>query len=122
METMDWDNLQLDGHGNLVDVTQKAEPGPPPDMTWTRLDLWAMTGPIFGRYVSVSDCYGIEDNLVVVSDVFTDDAGAWVHLVTMERFRLWEKEPESTRSRTPTPARAVLAKRVWVMHEKPAER
>lgn len=118
---MSWDDVQFDARGNLVDVTRPAEPGPPPDFTWTQLELVALTGePILGRLVSVSDHRGVEHNLVVVSEVFTDDSGSWVRLVTHECFAAWGRLPQGTRPRTATPARAVPARHVWVMHEKPA--
>lgn len=122
MSTYSWDDIAFDARGELVDVTQRREPGPPPDTTWTRLDMWALTGdPIFGKVVAVSDHRGIEYNLVVASEIFTDTTGAWVHLVDYERFCQWGRIPPKTRPRTPTPARAVLAKHVWVGHDRPAE-
>lgn len=119
---MSWDDLQIDAHGRLVDVTQRAEPGPPPDLTWVELELYALTvATIFGRGVTVSDHRGVEHNLVAASEIFTDGAGAWVHLVTYDHFCAWGRIPADQRPRTPTPARAVAAKHVWVMHEKPTQ-
>lgn len=114
-----WGDVQFDARGRLVDVTQRVDPGPPPDMTWTSLDLWALTdAKIFGKVVSVSDHRGVEHNLVVASEIFTDESGAWVRLVTYDTFTSWGKLPAAERPGTPTPARAVPAKTVWVMHEK----
>ena len=123
-DVSDWGHVQFDARGRLVDVTQRVEPGPPPDMTWTVLELYALTTPkTFGKVVAVSDHRGIEYNLVVVSDLFTDDAGTWVRLVTYDCFCAWGKIPADRRPSTPTPARAVLAKYVWVMHDKvPSDR
>ena len=120
--TTDWDDLQIDGHGKLVDVTQWAEPSPPPDMTWTSLELYALTAPkIFGRVVCLSDTRGgFEEWLVIASDLFTDEAGTWVRVVPFARFSEWGRIPPKDRPPTPAPARAVPAKNVWVMHEKPA--
>lgn len=117
-----WD-LQIDGHGHLVDAAGVAEPGPPPDITWEPVELYALTaaeGQLFGRGIALSDHRGLEYNLILVSDVFTDDAGAWVRVVSYQCFVEWGRVPEQQRSRTPTPARAVPARQVWVQHERPA--
>lgn len=115
----DWGDVQFDARGRLVDVTQLAEPGPPPDRTWTQLELWAITDPeIFGKVVSVSDHRGVEHNLVVASDIFSDETGVWVRLVSYDSFCAWGQIAPAERPRTPTPARAVPAKTVWVGHDK----
>lgn len=123
MKSMSWDDLQIDGYGNLTDVTGQRPFPEPPDLTWTNLELYALTAPkIFGRVVCLSDHHGFEEFLVIASDIFTDTAGAWVRVVPFACFSEWGRIPADTRPPTPTPARAVPAKNVWVMHEKPAER
>lgn len=120
----EWSDLAFDAHGQLVDVTQKREPGPPPDLTWTNLELFALTEPkVFGRVVCLSDGRGrFEEWLVVASELFTDAAGTWVHVVPFRRFSEWGHIPAKDRPPAPAPARAVAAKQVWVLHEKPAAR
>lgn len=115
----DWGNIAFDARGQLVDVTDPVEPGPPPDMTWTQIELHALTGgPLMGTMVAISSDRLIELYLVAVSDIFTDEAGAWVLLVPYDRYCTWGHLPAKDRPRTPTPARAVAAKHVWVMHPK----
>lgn len=139
MSMTDWDNVQFSAQGNLVDVTQRVEPGPPPDKTWKRLDWYACTAPkIFECFVAISEhrsvdyqfidgawCHrvtGVEYNYVIASEIFTDSEGTWVRLVTHDCFTDWEKIPAADRPPAPAPARAVLVKHVWVMHDKPSNR
>lgn len=115
----DLDNLAFDGQGRLLDVTEATEPGPPPDLTWTRLELMALTWTsVFGALVSVSDRRGLEHNLVVVSEMFTDEGGVWMRVVPYSAFVRWSQTAPEDRRPVPAPARAVLVKYLWVSHER----
>jgi hypothetical protein len=114
----DLESLAFDGRGNLVDLSGFAEPGPPADLTWSRLELLPQAADsVLGMMVSLSDHSGFDMNLVVVSEMFTDAQGTWVRVAPYATFFRWSQMPAETRPAVVAPARAVLVKYLWVMHD-----
>lgn len=114
MDDMDWSGLELDGRGELVDVTRVPTLAPPPDFTWTPAADWPI---LWGESVAIAHDDGThQHNLMAVSEITTDLAGSWVLVTSVETYAAWVTLPPDDRPPVPRPAKSVEARRVWVSH------
>lgn len=116
----DWDDLAIDGHGNLCDLAAAPTFPPPPDYTWTLIEQFELLTPVFGQVAADASTWGQNRQIMrVVSDLYSDSSGRWVRLVTDKQWDAWQAIPAGVRPPFPRWARAVSVQYVWVMHEAP---
>lgn len=109
-----WEDLAFDESGRLVDLNgpvEFVEFGPPAPITWVAVD--DVVEP-FGRRSAVMNSRGPQYDLRVVSDVFEDAGGRYVHVAGEDQWWAWVAEPD--RARPDRPSRAVCwpSRYVWV--------
>jgi hypothetical protein len=113
------DRFAVDGRGILHDLTSarlKRYPQPAPIVPIPVVDSPNVLG---SRVICVNQRGPIYD-LRAASDVFTDESGTWVRIVSERRWYAWlEESPESRGAACPR-AVAWPAANVWVEH--PQER
>jgi len=109
-----WENLAIDDQGRLIDLggpLEFADFGPPPPVTWVPvMDL----AEVFSLRAAAVNSRGPIYDLRLVSEVFEDAGGWYVHLVPEWRWWDWVAIPEDQRPPRPTRAVCWPTRRVWV--------
>ena len=109
-----WEDLVFDESGRLVDLNapvELVEFGPPPTISWTSVvDL----AGVFGRRAGVMNSRGPQFDLRIVSEVFEDAGGTYVHVAGEDQWWAWLSAPETDRPERPLRAVCWPTRYVWV--------
>jgi hypothetical protein len=109
----DLDRFVVDGRGVIHDVTssrRKVYPQPPPIAPVPVVDVPSVLGR---RVICVNERGPIYD-LRASSEVFTDDSGSWIRVVSERRWYAWLDEARESRGSSCPRSIAWAATNVWL--------